>query len=135
MKAAVSPKKAPRVGPYSRALQRGALGDAIDGRSRAGKILRRTEQELLGQLGREASFGERLLIRRIARATLQLEMFDDKLATGGEFTAHDARAFSALSNQVRLGLRDLGLKTAPKDKAPSIADIAARHVKPQVAAE
>ncbi len=135
MKHAGSSTKALRLGPYSRTIARGALGDSIDGRSREGKILRRTEQELLGQLGRESSFGERLLIRRVARATLQLELFDQKLAAGKEFTAHDARAFSALSNQIRLGLRDLGLKAAPKDKPPSIADIAARHAKPKAAIE
>lgn len=90
--------------------------------------MRRIDQELIGQLGREPSFGERLLIRRIARATLQLEFFDQKLSAGGKFTAHDARAFSALSNQVRLCLRDLGLKGAPRDKTPSLAEyLAANH--------
>jgi hypothetical protein len=40
-----------RLKPDSRALGRGALGDAIDGRSREGKFVRRIEAELLDQLG------------------------------------------------------------------------------------
>ena len=80
-------QKATRFGPYSRALQRGALGDAIDGRSREGKFLRRTELELLGQLGREASpSASGFSSAGSARATLQLEFFDQKLASGNEFT-------------------------------------------------
>ncbi len=106
------------LGPHSRVLTRGALGD-VNGRTREGRFLRQIEKELIGQLGREPSFGERLLIRRISRGTLQLELFDQKLSTEGEFTAHDARAYSALGNQVRLGLRDLGLKASPKAKPPN----------------
>jgi hypothetical protein len=117
MSDARSPIKGTPLGPYSRRLARGAVGDGVDGRSREGRFLRQLEKELLAQLAREPSFGERVLIRRIVRATLQLELFDAKLAAGNEFTAHDARAFSALSNQVRLGLRDLGLKASPKPKA------------------
>jgi hypothetical protein len=74
-----------------------------------------------------------LLIRRITRAMLALELYDEKLATGGEFTAHDARSFSALSNMVRLGLRDLGLKPAPREKPATLAEIVARHAKPKAA--
>ena len=130
MKQAKLKTKGPRLGVYSRVLERGAVGDAVDGRSREGRFLRQAENELLAQLGKEPSFGERLLIRRIAKSMLQLEMFDDKLSNGGEWTAHDARAFSALSNQVRLGLRDLGLKAAKPDKTPSVADIATRYKGP-----
>lgn len=128
-----SPTKSRTLGPHSRALTRGAVGGTVDGRSREGRFLRQAEAEMLAQLGRPPSFGERLLIRRVVRASLQLELFDQKLSVGGEFTAHDARAFGALGNQVRLGLRDLGLKPPPKDKPATIADIAARHAKPKLA--
>ena len=130
-----SPAKFKALGPHSRALTRGAVGDAVDGRSREGRFLRQTEAELIAQLRREPSFGERVLIRRVARGLLQLELFDQKLSAGGDFTAHDARAFSALGNQVRLGLRDLGLKPAAKAGPPSLADLAARHAKPKASAE
>ncbi|MDE3176812.1 MAG: hypothetical protein KGM15_11985 [Pseudomonadota bacterium] len=135
MKLTPSSPKVRVLGPHSRVPTRGAVGDGVDGRSREGRFLRQTERELLIQFGREPSFGERLLIRRIARAMLQLELFDQKPSTDGEFTAHDARAFSALSNQVRLGLRDIGLKSAPKDKPATVAEIAARCAQPRVAAE
>ena len=118
MKQVASSAKLRPLGPHSRVLTRGALGD-VNGRTREGRFLRQIEKELVGQLGREPSFGERLLIRRISRGMLQLELFDQKLSTEGEFTAHDARAFSALGNQVRLGLRELGLKPQPKAKAAS----------------
>jgi hypothetical protein len=49
------------------------IGDAIDGRSREGKFLRKCEAELVAQTGGEPSFAQRLLVRRIARAMLKLE--------------------------------------------------------------
>lgn len=61
---------------------------------------------------------------------LQLELFDQKLSTEGAFTAHDARAFGALGNQVRLGLRELGVKPAPKAKVAS--PLAAHFANPPV---
>lgn len=129
MKPASPSSKLRPLGPYSRNLTSGAVGDGIDGPSREGRMLRQTECELFTQIGGNVSFGQRLLIRRIARATLQLEIFDVKFATGADFTAHDARAFSALSNQIRLGLRDLGLTAAPV-KPAALGDIVARHNAP-----
>lgn len=117
-------------GPHSRVLTRGAVGD-VNGRTREGRFLRQFEKELIGQLGREPSFGERLLARRISRGMLQLELFDQKLSTEGEFTTHVARAFSALGNQVRLGLCELGLKPAAL-KAKSASPLAAHFASPPV---
>ena len=71
-----------RLGPHCRALRRGVIGDAIDGRSREGKFLRKCEAELVAQVGGQPSFAQRLLIRRIARAMLKLELFDAKMAGG-----------------------------------------------------
>ena len=47
MKPALSTIGQMRLKPDSRAFGRGALGDAIDGRSREGKFIRRIEAELL----------------------------------------------------------------------------------------
>lgn len=128
----VSPqRKLGPLGPHSRVLSRGALGDAIDGRSKEGRFLRVAEQELLLQLSREPSFAERLLVRRISRSMLQTELYDQKLSGGGAFTAHDARAFSALGNQIRLGLRDLGLKPAAL-KTKTASPLAAHFANPPV---
>ena len=96
------------------------IGDAIDGRSREGKFLRKCEAELVAQVGGQPSFAQRLLIRRIARAMLKLEMFDAKMA-GGSWTDHDARTYGGLSNALRLMLRELGLKAAPA-KGPSLSE-------------
>ena len=46
-----------------------------------------------------------------------------------EVALHDARTFSALSNQVRLLARELGLKAAPAEKLPDLSDIVSRHKK------
>ena len=72
------------IDPYSRMIDRGSLGHGISGRSREGKLLRRVEKELVAQVGGAPSFAQRLLIRRIARAVLRLELLDEKwpLATG-----------------------------------------------------
>jgi hypothetical protein len=110
-----------RLGPHCRALRRGVIGNAIDGRSREGKFLRKCEAELLAQIGGEPSFAQRLLIRRIARAMLKLEMFDAKMS-GGNWTDHDARTYGGLSNALRLMLRELGLKATPAKRTSPLAE-------------
>ena len=92
MKPAASAPNTARVGPHSRALRRGVVGDQIDGRSREGRFLRAAEAELIAQTGGEPSFGQRILIRRAARAMLRLELLDAKMAEGS-WTDHDARTF------------------------------------------
>ena len=84
----------------------------IDGRSREGRFVRRIEAELIQQLGGVPSFGQLLLVRRAARAALKLELYDQKLASAG-LTDHDSRMYGGLSNNLRLLLRELGLKHLP----------------------
>jgi hypothetical protein len=112
---------APRIGPWCRGITRGSLGASIDGRSRAGKMLRRVEAELLAQLGAEPTFAQKLLVRRIARGMLSLEEFDTKLSAGNSWTAVDAATMGGLQNSVRLNLRELGIKAAPVAKKPTLA--------------
>jgi hypothetical protein len=126
MKSAASAPNTARVGPHSRALRRGVVGDQIDGRSREGRFLRACEAELVTHVGGSPSITQRLMIRRAARAMLRLELFDAKLASGN-WSDHDGRTFGGLQNAVRLMLRELGLKAPAKDRAPSLAEIAARH--------
>ena len=112
-------------------LERGALGDTLDGRSREGRFLRAIEGG--ARRGRRASLTieERLLLRRVAKMLLQAELLDEKLARG-EFTPHDVRVYGALNNAIRLGLREIGLKAKAADKAtPSLRDyIAAQSAAP-----
>jgi hypothetical protein len=116
-----------RVGPHCRALRRGVIGDDIDGRSREGKFLRKCEAELVAQVGGNPAFATRLLIRRIGRAMLKLELFDAKM-TAGTWTDHDARTYGRLSNALRLMLRELGLKAAPPKGPNPLAEHFSRPV-------
>ena len=116
-----SPSNTRAVGPHCRALTRGSLGDEFDGRSREGKFLRKCEAELTAQVGGSPSFGQKLLIRRIARNTLRLEAFDAKLEAGS-WTSHDARTYGGLSNSLRLMLKELGLKAAVQRPTSPLAE-------------
>jgi len=65
-------------------LRRGVLGDRVEGRSREGRFLSQIERELTRQVGKP-SFTQKLLIRRLSRAMLRLELLDEK-ATAGTLT-------------------------------------------------
>ena len=100
-----SPKGPRRLGAYSRVLERGALGDTLDGRSREGRFLRAFEASLTEHVGGSPSTTQKVLIRRAARAMPRLKLFHEKLGTG--LTAHDARTYNALQNSLRIALREL----------------------------
>lgn len=95
-----------RLGPYSRRLHRGAIGDLVDGRSAQGRFIRNLEAELTAHVGGEPSIAQRLLIDRIIRLRIQLDFFDQKLAAG-DWTAHDGRTYAGILGAHRLALRDL----------------------------
>jgi hypothetical protein len=125
MTTVTSSANTPRLGPHCRSLRRGVIGDAIDGRSREGKFLRKCEAELIAHCGGSPSFTQRLMIRRCARAMLRLELLDGKMEDGS-WTDHDARTFGGLSNALRLMLRELGLRATP-DKTPSLSEYIAQR--------
>lgn len=114
-----------RLGPYSRKLHRGAIGDAIDGRSALGRFVRSLEAELTAHVGGKPSIVQRLLIDRIIRIRLQLDALDEKLA-GGNWTPHDGRTHGGLMNAYRLTMRELGIK-AVADRQPTLAEALAAH--------
>ena len=95
----------PLRGAYSKPLRRGVLGD-IDGRSREGRYLKTIESDLIQQVGGAPSVGQQLLIRRIARAMLMLEILDLKLANPDNWNQCDAATQGGLNNNVRLCLRE-----------------------------
>jgi hypothetical protein len=76
------------------------------------------------------NFAQLVLIRRAARAMLQLERLDAKMASGN-WTDHDARTCGGLSNNLRLTLREFekGRGMGAEKAVPTIAEIAARHAK------
>lgn len=98
-----------RLGPYSRVLELGAGSATLDLRSWEGRFLRAFERQLSEHVGGAPSIVERLLISRLARVALRLELFDRKI-DGGSLTDHDARVYGALHGQFRLMLRELGMK-------------------------
>ena len=126
MNAVDPPRKLRALSSESRVLRRGVLGDRVDSRSREGRFLSQIERSLVAQVGGAPSFTEKLLIRRLSRAMLRLELIDER-SLSGTLSDHDARSFSALSNQVRLLARELGLKPAPVEKLPDLHDILAEH--------
>ena len=119
MNAVDSPRKLRALSSESRLFRRGVLGDRVDGRSREGRFLTKCERELVAQVGGAPSFTQRLLIRRLARGMLRLELLDEKM-TAGTWTDHDARTFGGLSNAVRLLARELGVKAPPAVAPPSL---------------
>jgi hypothetical protein len=106
-----SSRRQPRLGPYSRKLQRGAIADLYDGRSAEGRFIRHLEAELVAHVGGSPSITERLLIERLIKIRLQLDLLDTKLAKG-EWTGHDSRTYGGLLNAYRLHARELGLRPA-----------------------
>jgi hypothetical protein len=125
MVTATSTATAPMVRPYSRSIQRGSLGADIDGRSAAGKFLRRVESELISQLGGDPTFTQKLAVRRVARLMLQAEAFDAKLSTG-DWTPHDSRTAAGINNAVLRALKDIGLKAKEPPRGPTLAEVLAQ---------
>ena len=94
----------------------------MDGRSRAGKLLRRVEAELLAQIPGEPTFAQKLLCRRAARAVWMLDELDMKLVEGRNWNACDSNTQGGLSNSLRLILRELGIKAAPAKPKPTLGE-------------
>jgi hypothetical protein len=114
------------VGPYSRRLRRGAIGDSVDGRSAEGRFIRDLERQLIAHVGGVPTIAQKLLIDRIVKCTMQIDALDRKLADG-DWTDHDARTHGGLINRQRLLLREIGLQPATP-KPPSLAEVTARII-------
>jgi len=113
------------LGPYSRVIDRGAVGGLIDGRSREGRFLRRYEQMLVEHCGGDPSIVQRALISRAARLALHLELMDERsLAGNHEFTVHDHNHYVSWSNALARLLARLGLQPAIAPD-PSLQDVLA----------
>jgi hypothetical protein len=108
-----------RLGPYSKKLDRGPVGWAIDGRSFEGRFIRAMQTELLAALNGEATIFERLLVDQAIRLKMRFDGLTEKLDAAGTsaatWTDHDVRTLSAIGNQYRLVLRELRLR--PKARA------------------
>jgi hypothetical protein len=101
------------LGPYSRAIDRGAVGGLIDGRSREGRFLRAYETMLTDHVGGSPSIVQRCMIQRAARIACHLELMDERSLAGDHvFTTHDHLHYVSWSNALARLLDRLGLQPA-----------------------
>jgi hypothetical protein len=119
-----------RTGPYSRALERGAVG-GLNGNSREAKFIKAYAAMLTEHCGGHPSPVQAQLIIRASRLALHLELWDEQtIPNGGAFTATGHNHYIAWSNALARTLARLGLQpaTAPQPSFQDIlADIAARR--------
>jgi hypothetical protein len=119
-----SPRTIPRLGPYSKALDRGSCGWSIDGRSKEGRFLRAYERMLAEHLGGKPSRVQVELIRRCARLALHLELQDEKSLSDAGMSDHTARQYLAWHGALVRTLCQLGVRGSP-ERAPTLAEIMA----------
>jgi hypothetical protein len=103
----------------------------VSNRTREGRFLKHCETQLVAQLGGDPSFAQLVLVRRAARAALQLEKLDAKMASGN-WTDHDSRTFGGLNTRGDCAYANFtwGVK-AKADRTPSLADyIASKRAAP-----
>jgi len=105
-----SPRNAARLGPHSRAIDRGSVGWSIDGRSREGRFLRAYEAMLAEHVGGKPSRVQAEMIRRCARLALHLELQDEKTLAAGDMSDGVAKRYLAWNGALVRTLRELGLK-------------------------
>src|ERR1700704_3296660 len=70
------------TGPYSRALDRGAVG-ALNGNTREAKFIKAYAATLMEHVGGNPSIVQRQLITRAARLACHLELWDEKTIPQG----------------------------------------------------
>ena len=111
----------PNPGPYSRLLRRGAIGKLADGRSTLGRFIRHLEAELVAHVGGHPTITQRLLIARLIKTHVQLDLLDEKLGRG-DWTMNDSRTYGGLLSAMRLTTRELGLQPTegPLDPSKSV---------------
>jgi hypothetical protein len=113
------------TGPYSRLIDRGALG-CIDGNSREGKYLRAYERALVEHVGGRPSATQRALITRTARLALHLELLDERsIVEGKGLSATDCHFYCVWSNSLSRHLAKLGFEPSAPAQAkakPRLAD-------------
>ncbi|HZZ22022.1 MAG TPA: hypothetical protein VFE60_05355 [Roseiarcus sp.] len=88
--------------------------------------MRRCEAELIAQIGGEPTWAQLMLIRRVVRTMMQLELLDKKFISG-TWTVVDGHVQGGLNSAVRLGLRELVIKATPKPKVDLASYLAAKQ--------
>lgn len=101
----------------------------IDRRTRAGRVLRTVEADLVQHVGGHPSAAEMLIIRSAAIKATRLALLTDQLLTAGDLSDHAEDHALAWLNSMRLDLSALGLARRIKDVSPSLGDLVAKHAK------
>jgi hypothetical protein len=94
----------------------------IFNRTTKSRFLRDRTSALIGHLGREPSFPERIIIARAVAIEWELRRLDARLDRGEELSGHALRARLAGENRLRLDLLALGLKPATA-RPPTLAEV------------
>ena len=98
------------TGPYSRLIDRGALGD-LNARTRAGKFLKVYERMLIEHVGGDPSVTQRALITRTTRLALHLELLDERALKHGQgLSATDQHFYCVWSHSLARHLAKLGFE-------------------------
>lgn len=118
-----------RLGPHSAAIDAGAIGWAISGRSREGRFLRAYEAMLVEHCGGAPSRVEMEMIRRCSRLALHLELMDERFLEDEVMSDFASRQYLAWSGSLMRALRLLGLTRPPQRRGPTLADIVGTSAK------
>ena len=87
----------------------------LDRRTRAGRVMRTVEADLVAHIGGDPSAAERLLIQAVAVKATRLSLMAEQLLAGeGSAEGSDGNAL-AWFNSMRLDLQALGLQRRPRD--------------------
>jgi hypothetical protein len=115
------PAKQYRTGPYSRALERGAVG-SLNGNTAEAKYIQAYEAMLVEHVGNPSPVQQQLIIRA-SRLALHLELWDQRtIPNGGALTASGQRNYIQWSNALAKTLLRLGVQPPPAP-APNLQDL------------
>lgn len=109
-------RRAGSAGPFSRDHSLAT----IDRRTRAGRVLRNVEADLVQQLGGAPSTAQRLIIQSAALKATRLSLLAEKLLDGDDISEGSDHHALAWLNSMRLDLVALGLEAKAKDITPDL---------------
>jgi hypothetical protein len=106
----------PVLGPFSRALRRGA----IDNRNREGRFLAAARHRLVQHLGDNPSTTQLVLVDRIAWLMLHCFLLDQRIASGENWGENDRKCY--LANSLVRSLREIGHEASAR-RTPTLAEV------------
>ena len=117
-------KSSQKPGPLSRDHRIASL----DRRTRAGRVLRTVERDLIEHVGGHPTAAERLIINSAALKATRLSLLCERLLEDRELSdSSDGQALAWL-NSMRLDLQALGLQRRVKDVTPTLSSYLASKV-------